>query len=104
MGNPPFTKINKNKNLVKLFLEKALQMADFTSMIMPKNLLNTNEYQSTREKLEKKGVSHIIDFGELGFNGVLIETINIITGKNKEICVKSLPLNLRLMQKKFVYF
>lgn len=104
IGNPPFNKISKNENLATLFLEKSLQIADFVSMIMPKNLLNTKEYANTRKSLEKKGVNCIIDFGELGFNGVLIETINISTGKAKEIKVQSIPLNLKLMQKSSYIF
>lgn len=99
IGNPPFNKNSKNQNLAKLFLEKSLLMADFVSMIMPKNLLNTKEYESTREKLQEKGLGYILDFGELGFEGVLIETINITTKKSKEVFVKSLPLRLNLMQK-----
>lgn len=104
VGNPPFSKIGKNQNLAKLFLEKSLQMADFISLIMPKNLLNTKEYENTRAKIQEKGVSHILDFGELGFSGVLIETINITTGKAKEIRVKSLPLGLELSQKSSYIF
>lgn len=104
IGNPPFNKISKNENLAALFLEKSLKIADFVSMIMPKNLLNTKEYANTRKSLEKKGVNCIIDFGELGFNGVLIETINISTGKAKEIKVQSMPLNLKLMQKSSYIF
>lgn len=104
IGNPPFTKINKNENLAKLFLEKSLKIADFVSMIMPKNLLNTKEYSDTRNLLEIKGISYILDFGEMGFNGVLIETINISTGKTKEVMVKSLPLNLTLSQKSSYIF
>ena len=104
VGNPPFTKISKDKNLAMMFLEKSIQIADFVSMIMPKNLLNTKEYANTREKLKEKGVGSIIDFGEMGFNGVLIETINISTAKTKEVMVKSLPLNLTLSQKKSYIF
>ncbi|MGI0439696.1 DNA cytosine methyltransferase [Helicobacter himalayensis] len=115
IGNPPFTKVNKGyikndsysqnlTNLAGFFLEKALKTADFVSMVMPKNLLNTKEYENTRYLLEHKGVSSIIDFGELGFNGVLIETINITTGKTREIAVKSLPLGLNVSQKKSYIF
>lgn len=104
VGNPPFTKMGKNESLAKLFLEKSIGMANFVSLIMPKNLLNTKEYKATRAILEKKGISSIIDFGELGFNGVLIETINITTGKTREIEVKSLPLNLVLKQKSSYIF
>lgn len=104
VGNPPFSKIGKNQNLAKLFLEKSLQTADFVSLIMPKNLLNTKEYENTRAKLQEKGVSYILDFGELGFSGVLIETINITTGKAKAIMVKSLPLGLDMSQKSSYIF
>ena len=116
VGNPPFSKINKKQinknenfsqdltNLAGFFLEKSLKIADFVSMIMPKNLLNTKEYESTRKKLQEKGVSSILDFGELGFSGVLIETINISTGKAQEIVVKSLPLRKCLSQKSAYIF
>lgn len=98
IGNPPFGKI-KNQNLAGLFLEKSLKIADYVSMIMPKNLLNTRDFLNAREKLKQKGVDYILDFGEMGFSGVLIETINITTGKAKEITIKSLPLNLTIKQK-----
>lgn len=104
IGNPPFNKNSKNQNLAKLFLEKSLSIADFISMIMPKNLLNTKEYESTRKKLQEKGLGYILDFGELGFEGVLIETINITTKKSKEVFVKSLPLGLNLTQKSSYIF
>ena len=114
IGNPPFSKLNKDKYNVKpskelnslagAFLEKSLQISEYVSMIMPKNLLSTKDYQSTRELLSKTGVEYILDFGELGFKGVLIETINITTGKAKDIVVKSLPLGIRLEQKKDYVF
>ncbi|AJC87055.1 DNA cytosine methyltransferase [Campylobacter insulaenigrae] len=115
VGNPPFSKIKQEdmvlssfsenlSNLAGFFLEKSLQIADFVSMIMPKNLLNTKEYEQTRYKLQNKGVKSIIDFGELGFNSVLIETINITTGKTKEVSIRSLPLNLKLLQKQSYIF
>ncbi|MBZ7948026.1 DNA cytosine methyltransferase [Campylobacter sp. RM9929] len=103
VGNPPFTK-TKTRNLANLFLEKSLRMANCVSMIMPKSLLSTREYENTRNNLQKKGVSHILDFGEKGFSGVLIETINIITGKTKNISIKSIPLNLNLEQKSSYIF
>lgn len=110
IGNPPFSKLSKinkydinlSKNLSNLagaFLEKSIQTAECVSMIMPKNLLNTKDYFGTRELLEKKGLSYILDFGEFGFNGVLIETINVTTGKSKEIKIKSLPLGKKFVQK-----
>ena len=91
IGNPPFSKINnKNKNLKKYkvecindesnntasyFLEKATKLGDNITMIMPKSLLNTSEYQKTREYLSNLKIKSILDFGEKGFKSVLIETI-----------------------------
>ncbi|WP_386698338.1 Eco57I restriction-modification methylase domain-containing protein [Lonepinella sp. MS14436] len=109
IGNPPFTKLNQKilskykqcysfskdlKNLAGLFLEKALSEAEYVSLIMPKNILNTPEYQQTREKIKQCNVQHILDFGELGFKGVLIETVNILvksTGTQDKIKIHSLP-------------
>ncbi|RKV03739.1 DNA (cytosine-5-)-methyltransferase [Helicobacter pylori] len=107
VGNPPFGKTHERfkdyslglTHLAGIFLEKSLKLANFTAMVMPKNLLNTKEYAETRTKLEKKGVGAILDFGELGFKGVLVETIAIVTQKSKEVLARSLPLNLSIKQK-----
>ena len=99
IGNPPFTKLssfkinqyllnnfNKNAtNLAGFFLEKALSLADYVSFVMPKNLLNTPEYSLTRKLLSNYSVTKILDIGEKGFKGVLIETINILISKNEKI-------------------
>ncbi|MFP6294685.1 DNA cytosine methyltransferase [Helicobacter pylori] len=107
VGNPPFGKTHERfkdyslglTHLAGIFLEKSLKLANFTAMVMPKNLLNTKEYAETRTKLEKRGVGAILDFGELGFKGVLVETIAIVTQKSKEVLARSLPLNLSIKQK-----
>ncbi|EMG82541.1 C-5 cytosine-specific DNA methylase [Helicobacter pylori GAM103Bi] len=107
VGNPPFGKTHERfkgyslglTHLAGIFLEKSLKLANFTAMVMPKNLLNTKEYAETRTELEKKGVGAILDFGELGFKGVLVETIAIVTQKSKEVLARSLPLNLSIKQK-----
>lgn len=129
VGNPPFTKIKgiyrKNKlvdnynkkatNLAEFFLEKALKYSRVISFVMPKNLLNTPEYDDTRRLLANFNINSIIDFGEKGFKGVLIETINIIIGKDTndmhKIIIKSLPQNTYtikkstyIMDKKFPYW
>lgn len=89
VGNPPFTKLkakdaakylehNVNKetrNTFEFFLEKALVIADYTAMIIPKAVLNTPEFLATRELLSNKKIYCIQDYGEKGFQGVLIETI-----------------------------
>ena len=109
VGNPPFTKLAKNSsllqkyfeselienkmstNLASLFLEKSSHIADHVVMIMPKNLLNTPEFHFTREYFSKLGIESIIDFGEKGFKGVLIETICL------HINTKALPSITRVI-------
>ena len=93
IGNPPFSKINRfdlekikqsnsssiicydSNNLSSYFLEKSCSISDKVCMIMPKNLLNTPEFESTRAKINLFRINDIIDFGENGFKGVLVETI-----------------------------
>lgn len=121
IGNPPFTKITakeKNNmhlnsgfskeltNLAGLFLEKALQESNNISLILPKNLLNTPEYSETRDKLKKSNINSILDFGELGFKGVLIETVNIMITEKKtnKIFIKSIAKGIELLQLKNYIF
>lgn len=118
IGNPPFTKLTKKQlksyenndincsNLAGLFLYKAIQQADYVSLILPKNLLTTKEYELLRNSLKNMNVQvqQIIDFGELGFKGVLIETINLMikTKASQEIQytkITSLPRQITMNQK-----
>ena len=118
IGNPPFTKLTKKQlksyenndincsNLAGLFLYKAIQQADYVSLILPKNLLTTKEYELLRHNLKNMNiqVQQIMDFGELGFKGVLVETINLIikTEASKEIQytkITSLPRQITMNQK-----
>ncbi|MDO6826272.1 DNA cytosine methyltransferase [Mesomycoplasma ovipneumoniae] len=121
IGNPPFTKLSskdilkyiKNSvfsknltNLAGLFLEKSLLDSHNVSLILPKNLLSNLEYIETRNILKEYNVESILDFGELGFKGVLIETINLTINnkKNSKILVKSLTKNVEIMQpKKYIF-
>jgi len=92
IGNPPFSKSIKGKlldtyrskaynnnasNISAFFLEKAILVGDYVAMVMPKFLLNTPEFKDTRELLSSNAIDSIIDFGERGFGGVLIETIAV---------------------------
>ena len=91
IGNPPFSKLkageakvylknNFNKettNTFEFFLEKAMKIGSYIAMITPKALLNTPEFVETRNLLKNERVECIEDFGELGFKGVLVETICI---------------------------
>ena len=116
IGNPPFSKLsgkyrdklrskNFNKestNLAEFILEKAIEKSRFISLIMPKTILNTPEFFDTRVLMKKNGVDCIIDFGENGFKGVLVETVNImINRRNNSSNTKiiSTTLNIELNQK-----
>lgn len=93
IGNPPFGNVIKDKkliarykqdavnketnNLFSFFLEKAMRIGKVVSMIVPKSLISSPEYNETRSLLQGKRIGRIIDFGEKAFKGVKIETIAI---------------------------
>lgn len=106
IGNPPFYKmksgnklldiyrceaINKEStNICSFFLDKAMRIGNYIALVFPKFLLNTPEFTKTREYLSEKAVECIIDFGEKGFPGVLVETLAIFVNN------QSRPLNTRV--------
>lgn len=123
IGNPPFSKlassnlklktyrsvsINKNtNNICSFFLDKAIGLSNYVSLVFPKFLLNTPEFKDSRNYIKNKCVDSIIDFGEKGFPGVLIETISI--NINNELKpnftnVYSLTKGLKLKQKQSYIF
>ena len=123
IGNPPFDKlkssnkmlntykkhaINKDtNNICSFFLDKALEIGDYISFVFPKFLLNTPEFSKTREYLRFKCVESIIDYGEKGFPGVLIETIAIHINNLKKpgnTLVFSATKNIDLNQKQSYIF
>lgn len=124
IGNPPFYKmgadqnkklelyrsaaINKEtRNICSFFLDKAVSLADHVVLIFPKFLLNTPEFALTREYLGKKSVECIIDFGEKGFPGVLVETIALFVNnlvKPRTTKVISFSKHLTLEQKQSYIF
>lgn len=93
IGNPPFFKmkstnkllnvyrcnaINKaTTNICSFFLDKAINLGNYVALVFPKFLLNTPEFAPTRSYLSEKAVECIIDFGEKGFPGVLVETLAV---------------------------
>ncbi|MCL1800507.1 MAG: DNA cytosine methyltransferase, partial [Promicromonosporaceae bacterium] len=111
IGNPPFAKITnrvqlatyrqdsvnpKATNTAAFFLEKSLFLGKHVALVMPKSLLNTPEYLETRSLLETHRINSILDFGERGFSGVLVETIAISVTRFAKIgatLVKSLTDN-----------
>lgn len=124
VGNPPFYKLTAKEskllqqykkdarnqdtsNICSFFLEKSLGFSNFTCLILPKFLLNTPEFAKTRELLSDLNVETIIDFGEKGFPGVLVETVAIFinnVSKPKNTLVSSLTQNIELVQKQRYIF
>jgi len=117
IGNPPYFKINtkdknyklykknsglnKTRNMFAYFINKAIQDGIFVSLIIPKSFLNAPEYFELRDKIRKLQINSILDFGEKGFKGVKIETINIIiNSKNspKKTLIKSITKNIEMNQ------
>ncbi len=94
VGNPPFGKVIKNKklldsykenaynkktnNLFSFFIEKSCKIAKNVSLIIPKSLINSPEFNQTRELLETYNLERITDYGEKAFKGVKIETISFL--------------------------
>lgn len=94
VGNPPFGKVANNKilleeykksatnknttNLFSFFIEKSSKIAKYVSLIVPKSLINTPEFDETRKVLESYNLHSITDYGEKAFKGVKIETISFL--------------------------
>lgn len=123
IGNPPFFKMkssekklriyrkdakNKNtNNICSFFLDKAVDLADYISIVFPKFILNTPEFSDSRKYLSKRKVECIIDFGEKGFPGVLIETLALFinnTGKVGNTRVVSITNNIDCIKKQNYIF
>ena len=93
IGNPPFFKMKSSDaklkiyrrfakntettNICSFFLDKAVDISNYVALVFPKFLLNTPEFKQTRDYLYDKKIDCILDFGEKGFSGVLIETLAI---------------------------
>ena len=103
IGNPPYMKFGGDRqllaqykfsaynqetnNLFALFIGKAIILADYVAMIVPKSLINAPEFNATRELMNRSQISHIIDYGEKAFKGVKIETVSFILNNRKRPCV-----------------
>lgn len=100
IGNPPFLKLSKNKglddysilfddkvtkNISGFFIQKSLEIADYIVLIQPKYFLHNKDFSLTRDRVKKHKIEYIVDFGENGFKGVLIETIALFIKVNGEI-------------------
>ena len=100
IGNPPYMKLTKEKELAALykanavnkdtnnifafFVEKALSLGDYVSLIVPKSLINAPEFNKTRDLMNTYSISHLIDFGEKAFKGVKIETVSFTVNTKKK--------------------
>ena len=123
VGNPPFSKLSSKEencmlyrksvynkettNTFAFFLEKACELGDYVALITPKFILNTPEFALTREFLEHKKVDFIIDFGEKGFDGVLVETVCLgVLPKEKPSMtyVESITEKIRIEQRQSYIF
>jgi len=94
VGNPPYKKLtnnnealalykfgaknNETNNLFSFFIEKAISLGSFVSLIVPKSLINSPEFNITRDVLKEQNLLKICDYGEKGFKGVKIETISFL--------------------------
>lgn len=92
IGNPPYMKLTKDKslsakykaasvnkdtnNIFAFFIEKALSLGRYVSLIVPKSLINAPEFNMTREVMSQYAITHFIDFGEKAFKEVKIETVS----------------------------
>jgi len=123
IGNPPFCKTlasrtllkcykenvvnNDTNNLCSFFLEKSLKIANYVALVSPKFLLNTPEFSKSRDFLSKKAIDCIIDFGEKGFPGVLVETLAIFINneaKSNKTKIVSVTKHLEIIQKQNYIF
>ena len=53
-----------NQKIFHHTLLKKFKNADNVVMIMPKNLLNTTEFNETRDYISQFRINNIVDFGE----------------------------------------
>lgn len=123
IGNPPFHKMKSGNpllrvyrgeavnrdttNICSFFLDKAMRIGNYVALVFPKFLLNTPEFAKTREYLSARAVESIIDFGEKGFPGVLVETLAIFInpqGRPSRTRVASITRGIRLVQQQSYIF
>ncbi|MCK5459552.1 DNA cytosine methyltransferase [Candidatus Parcubacteria bacterium] len=124
IGNPPFGKIIKSKELLKkykqniynnktnnifsFFVEKSLKIGKTVALVAPKSMISTPEFNKTRELLSKYNFHAIVDYGEKAFDGVKIETIGFILdtneNKNNNIKIESYINNeIKMLEQNYVF-
>ncbi|WP_407267706.1 Eco57I restriction-modification methylase domain-containing protein [Tenacibaculum maritimum] len=123
VGNPPYGKVTKNKQLLDLykfktqnsdtnnifsfFIEKSLRLGNFVSLIVPKSLLNAPEFNKTRDVLKSCDLKKICDYGEKAFKGVKIETVSFLCSSsisaNDKVIIESY-IKTRIKKKSKIIF
>lgn len=117
VGNPPYSKLRspspelklrlaknanqETKNLSEMFLEKCLQCADYTALVLNKTILSSGEFDKTRALLRTLKIESIIDFGRYGFTGLSIETICLMVNSKKKpdkTFIHNMKYNFRIVQ------
>lgn len=125
IGNPPYGKVTKQKellekyklnsinkntnNLFAFFLEKSIKIAKYVSLIVPKSLINSPEFNLSRQLLENTNLHSITDYGEKAFKGVKIETNSFLLDtykkdKFKKVKIESYITNTIICQDKDYIF
>ena len=125
IGNPPYQKIRdkdllekysfelvntSTRNIFSFFIEKAIKLGGYVSLIIPKSTIYTPELEKTRKLIEKFEVNNITDYGEHGFKGVKIETISFLINTNRpsltsnDVSIDSLILKTTSIKKQGYVF
>lgn len=122
IGNPPYMKLTRDKklasqykayaknketnNIFAFFVEKALSLGTYVSLIVPKSIINAPEFNITRNILNSYAITHIIDFGEKAFKGVKIETIsftaNTTIKSNQTIIYSYINNSIRQVEQEYM--
>ena len=125
VGNPPFGKVTKNKtllnkykklmfnqktnNIFSFFIEKSCRISKYVSLIVPKSLINSPEFNQTRDYIATYNLHSLSDYGEKAFKGVKIETISFLLDTNKKdqhdkVMIESYITNkITYQEKKYVF-
>lgn len=84
-------------NEIAFVIQKALSAATNTALLLPKYFMHNNEYSTTRTRVAQYEINHIIDFGELAFNGNYSENICLIVNtKNAPGTTRIISFNKKL--------
>lgn len=89
-------------NEIAFIVHKVLQSTTNAALILPKYFMHNNEFSATRSKVSQHEINHIIDFGELAFNGNYSENVCLILNtKNQPGVTRVISLcnKIRITQK-----